>query len=87
MVAATKGTVIEADAGGKVKTFIQLNAIGWLLGARMLAQDFGDLFGGDARWQVTAVHGLGLFLFVLSAILTVTSGYTYFRKHGHVVLD
>ena len=87
MVAATKGTVIEADASGKVKTFIQLNAIGWLLGARMLAQDFGDLFAGDARWQVTAVHGLGLGLFVLSAVLTVTSGYTYFRKHGHVVLD
>ncbi len=87
MVAATKGTVIEADAGGKVKTFIQLNAIGWLLGARMLSKDFADLFQGDARWQVTAVHGLGLGLFVLSAVLTITSGVTYFRKHGHVVLD
>ncbi len=87
MVAATKGIVIEADAGGKVKTFIQLNAIGWMLGARMLSQDFGDIFGGEDRWQITAVHVLGLGLFVLSAVLTVTSGYTYFRKHGHVVLD
>jgi CDP-diacylglycerol--glycerol-3-phosphate 3-phosphatidyltransferase len=87
MVAATKGIVIEADAGGKVKTFIQLNAIGWLLGARMLEQDFSNLFSGEARWQVTAVHGLGLFLFVLSAVLTVTSGFTYFRRHGRVVLD
>jgi CDP-diacylglycerol--glycerol-3-phosphate 3-phosphatidyltransferase len=87
MVAATKGTVIEADAGGKVKTFIQLNAIGWMLGARMLGKDFADLFLGDARWQVTAVHGLGLGLFVLSAVLTITSGATYFRRHGHVVLE
>jgi CDP-diacylglycerol--glycerol-3-phosphate 3-phosphatidyltransferase len=85
MVAATKGTVVEADAGGKVKTFIQLNAIGWLLGARMLEQDFADLFAGDARWQVTGVHLLGLSLFVLSAVLTVTSGVTYFRRHGHLV--
>ena len=85
MVAATKGTVVEADAGGKVKTFMQLNAIGWLMGARMLEQDFADLFAGDARWQVTGVHLLGLSLFVLSAVLTVTSGVTYFRRHGHLV--
>jgi CDP-diacylglycerol--glycerol-3-phosphate 3-phosphatidyltransferase len=77
--------VVEADAGGKVKTFIQLNAIGWLLGARMFEQDFADLFAGDARWQVTAVHLLGLAFFGLSAVLTVTSGITYFRRHGHLV--
>lgn len=85
MVAATQGMVVEADAGGKVKTFIQLNAIGWLLGARMLERDFADLFAGDARWQVTGVHLLGLALFGLSAVLTVTSGITYFRRHGHLV--
>jgi CDP-diacylglycerol--glycerol-3-phosphate 3-phosphatidyltransferase len=85
MVAATQGTVVEADAGGKVKMFIQLNAIGWLLGARMFEQDFAHLFAGDARWQVTGVHLLGLGFFVLSAVLTVTSGATYFRRHGHLV--
>ena len=85
MVAAAQGTVVEADAGGKVKTFIQLNAIGWLLGARMFEQDFAHLFAGDARWQVTGIHLLGLGFFVLSAVLTVTSGATYFRRHGHLV--
>ena len=85
MVAATQGTVVEADAGGKVKMFIQLNAIGWLLGARMFEQDFAHLFAGDARWQITGVHLLGLGFFVLSAVLTVTSGATYFRRHGHLV--
>ncbi len=87
MVAATKGVVVEADAGGKFKTFLQFNAIGWLLGARMLAVDFGDLFSGKSSWQVTWVHGIGLAFFVLSVVLTMTSGWTYFRKHGHVVKD
>lgn len=87
MVAASKGIVVEADASGKLKTFLQLNAIGWLLGARMLARDFGELFGGAERWQVTTVHWVGVAFFILSAILTVVSGYTYFRRHGHVVRD
>jgi CDP-diacylglycerol--glycerol-3-phosphate 3-phosphatidyltransferase len=87
MVAASKGVVVEADAGGKFKTFLQLNAIGWLLGSRMLTADFGDLFGGEAHWQVGVVHTVGLAFFVLSVVLTITSGWSYFRKHGHVVRD
>jgi CDP-diacylglycerol--glycerol-3-phosphate 3-phosphatidyltransferase len=86
MAAAVKGVTIEADQGGKVKTFIQLNAIGWLMGARMFARDFGDLFGHE-RLVIEIVHGIGLFLFVLSAVLTITSGWSYFRRHGYVVLD
>lgn len=86
MAAAVKGVTIEADQGGKVKTFIQLNAIGWLMGARMFARDFGDLFG-RGHIVIEVVHGIGLFLFVLSAVLTITSGWSYFRRHGHVVLD
>jgi len=84
MVAASRGVVVEADAGGKFKTFLQLNAIGWLLGWRMLATDFGDV--GQA-WLTAGVHLVGLGLFVASVVLTVTSGWTYFRRHGHVVRD
>jgi CDP-diacylglycerol--glycerol-3-phosphate 3-phosphatidyltransferase len=87
MVAATKGQVVEADTGGKVKTFVQLNAIGWLMGARMLSQDFGEVYGGQDRHWLTAVWLLGIILFILSAVLTVTSGITYFRRHGHVLRD
>ena len=87
MVAATKGVVVEADMSGKIKTFLQLNAIGWMLGARMLEEDFGELFRGEEHWQVTAVHGLGLVLFVLSTVLTITSGAAYFHRHRHVLLD
>lgn len=87
MAAATKGLVVEADTSGKVKTFVQLNAIGWLLGARMFAKDFANLFGGQEDMAVRVVHWGGLGLYLLAAVLTITSGYTYFRRHGHVVQD
>jgi len=87
MAAAVKGEVVVADTGGKVKTFVQLNAIGWLMGARMLSRDFSELFGGDDRGWVTGVWGIGAALFVLSAILTITSGLAYFRRHWRVLKD
>jgi CDP-diacylglycerol--glycerol-3-phosphate 3-phosphatidyltransferase len=87
MAAATKGVVVEADMGGKVKTFVQLNAIGWLMGARMMQQDFGHLFPAADRWIITVIHTGGMGLYLLSAVLTITSGVSYFRRHGHVVLE
>ncbi len=83
MAAAVKGMVVEADTGGKVKTFVQLNAIGWLIGARMLEHGFG-FAGEDLQW-VKGVRVVGIFLFALSAVLTITSGIAYFRKHGRVL--
>ena len=87
MAAATKGIVIEADLGGKVKTFVQLNAIGWLLGVRMFSKDFGDLFPADDRWIIDTVQYAGMGLYFLSAILTITSGISYFRRHGKAVME
>ena len=87
MAAATKGLVIEADQSGKVKTFVQLNAIGWLLGARMMSQDFGHLFAEGDRWIITGIHYLGMGLYLLAAVLTITSGISYFRQHGHAVME
>lgn len=84
MAAAVKGITIEADTGGKVKTFVQMNAIGWLMGARMFGRDFGDLLPATV---INGVHWGGLGLYVLSAVLTITSAISYFRRHGHVVLD
>ncbi len=86
MAAAVKGLTVEADTSGKVKTFMQLNAIGWLLGARMFDVDFGEFFG-DQRWWIEGVHTVGLLLYALAAVLTLTSGWNYYRKHGHVVRD
>lgn len=87
MIAAVKGIVVEADSSGKVKTFTQLNAIGWLMGVRMLSQDFGDLFPGEDQLIIRGVYFVGLGLYFLSAVLTVTSGWSYIRRHQHVFAD
>jgi CDP-diacylglycerol--glycerol-3-phosphate 3-phosphatidyltransferase len=87
MAAATKGLIVEADLGGKVKTFVQLNSIGWLLGARMMAQDYGHLFSNDDRWIIAVIHYGGMGLYLLAAVLTITTGISYFRRHGYVVLE
>ncbi len=87
MAAAMKAQLVAADTGGKVKTFVQLNAIGWLMGARMFSQDFPELFEGSQRDWVTGVRLFGMVLFAASAVLTITSGVTYFRRHGHVLKD
>ena len=87
MVAASKGVVVEADTGGKLKTFFQMNAIGWLLGRRMFAADFEELFRGSEQWWITWINIGGILLFAISALLTITSGVTYFRRHGHVIKD
>jgi CDP-diacylglycerol--glycerol-3-phosphate 3-phosphatidyltransferase len=82
MAVAVKGQVVEADASGKVKTFMQLNAIGWLIGVRMFERDF-DFSPTDPI--VVGVRIVGIVLFLLSAVLTITSGIGYFRRHGHVL--
>ena len=84
MAAAIRGVTIEADTSGKVKTFVQLNAIGWILGARMLDRDWVP---PDQSIIVHTVHTIGLGLYVLSAVLTITSGLSYFKRHGHVVMN
>lgn len=85
MATAAKGLVVEADAGGKIKTFVQLNAIGWLMGAKMFAVDHGELFEGTEHNWITSINVIGIVLYVLSAVLTITSGISYFRRHGHVL--
>ncbi|PTX94554.1 CDP-diacylglycerol--glycerol-3-phosphate 3-phosphatidyltransferase [Opitutus sp. ER46] len=87
MATASKGLVVEADTGGKIKTFVQLNAIGWLMGAKMFAKDHREVFGGDEQIWIHVIQIVGISLYALSAVLTVTSGYSYFRRHGHVLFS
>jgi CDP-diacylglycerol--glycerol-3-phosphate 3-phosphatidyltransferase len=87
MAVAVKGQIVEADTGGKVKAFVQLNAIGWLMGARVLDRDYPELFHGHGAEWVVNVRWIGIALYVLSFVLTMTSGIAYFRKHGRVLFD
>ena len=43
------------------------------------------MFAGDDRSWVTTVRIIGMLLFALSAVLTITSGISYFRRHGHAL--
>ncbi|NBX32858.1 MAG: CDP-alcohol phosphatidyltransferase family protein [Planctomycetes bacterium] len=59
MALAMQGQIVEADAGGKVKTFAQLNAIGWLIGARMLEQGHPGVFTGEGQDWVQGARIIG----------------------------
>jgi len=85
MVAASKGVVVAADSGGKSKTVTQLIALGFLLGAPMLAHDWAGLLGGSASHVVDLVSKVGVFIFAAGTVLSVWSGYRYIARNARTV--
>ena len=78
MMAAHQGTVLAAERIGKLKTFFQLVSIGFLIGGRMLLIDWGFKSNSPPyQW----VHSIGITTFILAAIITVTSGFSYLVKY------
>ena len=53
----------------------------------MFSQDFGNLFTGGDAIVIQVIHTVGLGLYFLSAVLTVTSGWSYLKRHAHVIAD
>jgi CDP-diacylglycerol--glycerol-3-phosphate 3-phosphatidyltransferase len=86
MVAASKGVVVAADSGGKSKTMTQLIALGFFLGAPMVAQDGYYLFHWDASRFAELVNRVGYFIFLASTVLSVWSGYRYISRNARLVL-
>ena len=76
LVAAAKGQVLEAEGWGKSKTFLQILAIGHLIGLRAYEThwNLSDLWHG--YWE-TIISGL----FWASVGLTVWSGAVYIFRH------
>ena len=85
MVAASKGIVVAADSGGKSKTMAQLIALGFLLGAPMLANDWAYFFGVDTSRSVEFVDKVGVVVFVAGTVLSVWSGYRYISHNARLV--
>ena len=85
MVAASKGIVVAADSGGKSKTMTQLIALGFLLGAPMLANDWAYFFGVDTSRSVEFVDKVGVAVFVAGTVLSVWSGYRYISHNARLV--
>jgi CDP-diacylglycerol--glycerol-3-phosphate 3-phosphatidyltransferase len=90
MAAASKGVVVPADRGGKTKTLTQLIALGFLLAAPMVLDDWARLLPGQ-RQELTnfgeMVHYVGLGGFILGTFLAVWSGWRYIERHKALVFD
>ncbi|WP_309399480.1 CDP-diacylglycerol--glycerol-3-phosphate 3-phosphatidyltransferase [Cerasicoccus maritimus] len=79
LVAASRGVVLAAEQGGKIKTVFQIVACSILLLALSLSQDFG-MSGG----LVSTFYWIGMALFVVAAALTLQSGGTYMTKYWYL---
>lgn len=76
LVAASRGVVLAAEKGGKIKTVFQIFAASLLLLELSLRHDFGL----SGPW-VAAVYWSGMGLFIVAAGLTIQSGVTYMTKY------
>jgi CDP-diacylglycerol--glycerol-3-phosphate 3-phosphatidyltransferase len=79
LVAAARGQVLEAERLGKIKTFLQIIAIGHLIGLRAYETHWKLSALWHQRWEVIIMS-----LFWLSVALTVISGASYlirYRRH------
>ena len=76
LVAAASGQVLEAEGLGKIKTFLQILAIGHLIGLRAYESHWKLSAEWHQRWEVIIMA-----LFWLSVALTVFSGLCYLIRH------
>jgi len=76
LVAAASGQVLEAEGLGKIKTFLQILAIGHLIGLRAYESHWKLSAAWHQRWEVIIMA-----LFWTSVLLTVVSGASYLIRH------
>lgn len=84
MMAASKGVVVAAERGGKLKTLIQLISLGILLFVPVLEHDVVRVSSFDFGSFSLLLHRIGVGLFILGSVLTVTSGTSYALKYRKV---
>ena len=76
LVAAARGQVLEAERWGKIKTFLQIIAIGHLIGLRAYETHWKLSALWHQRWEIIIMS-----LFWLSVAITVVSGASYLIRH------
>ncbi|MDD2764439.1 MAG: CDP-diacylglycerol--glycerol-3-phosphate 3-phosphatidyltransferase [Opitutaceae bacterium] len=87
MMAATRGVVMAAELGGKLKTIIQLIALGCLLGEPMFARDLARVCPFPLDGVAGLIHWIGIGLFFVSMGFMLSSMWSYFWKYRHVLFD
>lgn len=85
LIAARKGIVLAAETSGKRKAIWQITAICVLFAHPMFARDVMPWLGIDAPLFVLWIWLNGLFYFLYSAYLTITSGAVYIGKYWRVL--
>jgi len=85
IAAARKDVVLAAEKAGKRKTIWQTTAICVLFAVPMFGQDFAHWLNVDLSVFALYVWINGYIYFVLSAWLTIVSGFQYLRKYGPLV--
>lgn len=85
LVAASKGVVVAADKGGKQKTVTQILAVGGFLLAPVAGRDLATWLSYDLSVVARGFDLLGLCLFVLATLFTLSSGARYFRRYSSLV--
>jgi CDP-diacylglycerol---glycerol-3-phosphate 3-phosphatidyltransferase len=85
MMAAARGVVMAAERGGKIKTIIQLTALGFLLAEPMVARDLSAVSRWPLGGATLLIHWTGLGLFFVSMWFMLSSMWTYYRKYRHVL--
>lgn len=84
MMAASKGVVVAAERGGKLKTVIQLIAVGVFLFVPVIRNDLPPLSSYSWEDYIQFLNHFGLILFIIATALTVSSGVSYALKYRRV---
>ncbi len=87
MIAATKGVVVAAERGGKIKTLMQLVAVGFLLFVPAMEKDWGRYLPTYLTVHADFLNMTGIGIFIVATLLTVTSGITYAMKYRSLFWD
>ncbi|HLP08839.1 MAG TPA: CDP-diacylglycerol--glycerol-3-phosphate 3-phosphatidyltransferase [Opitutaceae bacterium] len=87
LVAALQGVVVAAEKGGKLKTIMQIVALGAFLFVPMVQRDVQRLSPWDLSLVASLAHYLAFGMYAVAVLLTVWSGLTYLLKYRHVFAE
>jgi len=87
LVAALQGVVIAAEKGGKLKTIMQIVALGAFLFVPILQNDLPRVVSWDTTLAASLFHYLAFGMYTVAVVLTVWSGCTYLVKYRHVFAE
>ncbi len=87
MIAATKGVVVAAERGGKIKTVMQLLAVAFLLFVPAMEKDWAGSLPFSIMDYACVLHNTGIGILIVATALTVSSGVSYALKYRKVFDD